>query len=386
MGMPDAPLFFLIAGEPSGDLLGARIMAALQKQNGGKAIFAGVGGERMAAQGLNSLFPQKELTLFGLAEVIPNIPNILSRINETVAEVKRLRPAALITIDSPDFCLRVAKRLKGCGVPLIHIVAPSVWAWRAGRAKKVAAYLDHLLALLPFEPPYFEREGLGCTFIGHTIVESEAANGNAARFRATHDIGDAPLLTVLPGSRGGEITRLCPVFGAAIAQLVAKHPTLRVVVPTLPHIKDKVAELMANWPVTPIMVTDDMDKYDAFAASTAAMAASGTVALELAMAGLPSVIAYRLNAISGFLGKRLLKVKYVNLVNILLDRPLVPELLQENCRADLVAAAVDRLLSDDKARQEQIDGVREVAVMLGQGGTPPSEQAAIAIMAQVQSP
>ena len=186
--MPDTPLFFLIAGEASGDLLGARLMRGLKKLTNGEARFAGIGGPRMRAEGMEILFPQEELAHFGLFELLRHVPHLLGRMNETVAEVKRLRPAALITIDAPDFCFRVAKRLKGEGIPLIHYVAPTVWAWRPGRARKIAKFLDHLLALLPFEPPYFTREGLACTFVGHPIVESGAGQGDGARFRAKYHI------------------------------------------------------------------------------------------------------------------------------------------------------------------------------------------------------
>ncbi len=379
----DGPLIFLLAGEPSGDVLGGRMMAALKHATGGRVRFAGVGGERMIAEGLQSLFPMEELALFGLAELLPKLPNLLRRLDQTTRAVLNANPDAVVTIDAPDFCFRIGRRLRKAGstVPLIHYVAPTVWAWRPGRARKVARFLDHLLALLPFEPPYFEREGLACSFVGHPVVEGGADKGDGARFRASHGIApEAPLLTVLPGSRRSEVTALLPDFGATLARLAPRHPGLRVVVPTVPQVKALVTRAVESWPIPVTVVEGDVDKYDAFAASTAALAASGTVALELALARLPAVIAYRIHPLTYRLYRRLIKVKYANLVNIMLDRMLVPELLQHDCVPDKLEAAVDRLLTDAAARQAQIDGVAEVAHWLGQGDTPPSRRAAEVVL------
>ncbi|WP_119678348.1 lipid-A-disaccharide synthase [Indioceanicola profundi] len=378
-----APLVFLIAGEPSGDVLGARLMAALKDATGGQVRFAGIGGERMVAEGLESLFPLDELALFGLAELLPKLPNLIRRLRQTVQEILRLRPDAVVTIDAPDFGFRVAKRIRksGADIPLIHYVAPTVWAWRPGRAKKIAGFLDHLLVLLPFEPPYFEAEGLGCTFVGHSIVEGGADKGNAVRFRAAHGLpGDAPILTVLPGSRRSEVAALLPDFGAALARLKERHPHLIVAVPTVPQVADAVRSATKAWPLPTMVVEGDQDKYDAFAASTAALAASGTVALELALAGVPAIIAYRIHPLTYRLYRRLIRVSYVNLVNIMLDRALVPELLQQDCTPEKLAGAVDRLLTDPAARQAQKDGVAQVARWLGQGDVPPSRRAAEAVL------
>lgn len=377
------PVVFLLAGEPSGDVLGARLMAALKRATEGRVRFIGVGGERMVAEGLDSLFPMAELTLFGLAELLPKLPNLLRRLDETTQAVLAAKPDAVVTIDAPDFCFRIGKRLRkaGAAVPLIHYVAPTVWAWRPGRAKKVARFLDHLLALLPFEPPWFEKEGLPCTFVGHPVVEGGADKGDGARFRARHGIDpQAPILVVLPGSRRSEVTKLLPDFGATLARLAPRHPGLRVVVPTVPQVKGIVAQAVRDWPLPTIMVEGDDDKYDAFAAGTAALAASGTVALELALARLPSVIAYRIHPLTYRLYRGLITVKYVNLVNIMLDRMLVPELLQAGCVPDKLETAVDRLLTDPDARRAQIEGVGEVARWLGQGDDPPSARAARVVL------
>jgi lipid-A-disaccharide synthase len=375
------PLVFLIAGEPSGDVIGGRLMAALKRATQGRIRFAGIGGERMIAEGLDPLFPLDELALFGLAELLPRLPNLLRRLRQTAESIRQERPDVVVTIDAPDFCLRIAKRLKGSGIPFVHYVAPTVWAWRPGRARKMAGLVNHLLALLPFEPPYFHREGLDCTFVGHPIVEGGAGNGDAGRFRERHGIAaDTPLLCVLPGSRQSEVGRLLPDFEAMLRLLAPGHSGLRAVVPTVPHVRERVEEAVRSWPVPVTVVEGDRDKYDAMAASTAAIAASGTVALELALARLPSVIAYRLHPLTVALYRRLIRVKYANLVNIMLDRMLVPELLQEDCTPQKLAEAVGRLLDDPAAREEQIAGVSEVARWLGAQGTLPSERAASVVL------
>jgi lipid-A-disaccharide synthase len=379
--MSNAPLFFLIVGEASGDLLGARLMAALKKRTDGNVRFAGIGGPRMQAEGIELFFPQAELAHVGLFEVLRHIPNLLRRINETVAEVERQCPVALITIDSPDFCFRVAKQLKGKGIPLIHYVAPSVWAWRPGRAKKIARFLDHLLALLPFEPPYFTKENLPCTFVGHSIVESDADKGNAARFRAHYNVpDDAMLLAVLPGSRMSEINRLMPIFRATVKQLHVWHPRLRVVIPTVTGMAESVAEFACDWPVPVTIVQSDEDKYDSFAASTAALACSGTISIELAMARLPAIIAYKVSPLTALLARGLLKIKYATLINIMRDRLIMPEYLQGNCTPDKLAGAVHALLNNPDVREKQIEELAAVAIWLGKGQFAPSDRAAQVVL------
>lgn len=377
------PTLFLIAGEPSGDALGARLMAAAKRLTGGKVRFVGIGGEKMMAEGLVSLFPMAELTLFGIFELLPHLPNLIRRIDQTVAEIIRIPPDAVVGIDSPGFTVRVAKKVRAAApsIPLIHYVAPTVWAWKPKRAAKYAAIYDHLLAVLPFEPPYFEKEGLACTFVGHSVVEGGAGKGDGAGFRNRHGIESTDrVVAVLPGSRKGEVSRLLPDFRATLERLQSSHPTLVAVVPTVATVRDRVAAAIADWPVRTVLVEGDAEKYDAFAAAEAALAASGTVSLELALARLPTVIAYRLNPVTVALYRRLIRVKYVNLVNLMLDRMLVPELLQQDCRPDRLATELGRLLDDPAARQVQIDGVAEVARWLGQGDTPPSERAARTIL------
>ncbi len=374
----EGPLIFLVAGEPSGDQLGARLMAALKTETGGRVRFAGVGGPRMAAEGLDSLFPMADLAVMGLVEVLPHLRRILRRMAETEAAARRLRPDALVTIDSPAFSLRVAKRLKGAGFPLIHYVAPSVWAWKPWRARRVAGFLDHLLALLPFEPPYFEAHGLATTVVGHPVVEAVAPADAGPAFRAQHGISDeAPLLVVLPGSRRGEVERLSGVFAETLARLRHDRPGLRAVVPTVPNVAALVRRETAAWPVATLVLEGPEEKYAAFAAADAALAASGTVAVELAVARVPTVVAYRVSPLSAAIARRLLKIRYVSIPNLVLDREVQPELLQEACRPARLAAALGPLLDDADLRARQAaDLDRVIAALSGAGEGPPSRQAA----------
>jgi len=381
MPCPDVPersLFFFIAGEASGDFLGAALMRALQKRTDGNVRFMGVGGPRMEAQGLSPLFAQSDLAHMGIVEVARHLPLVARRLRETIDAVRRARPAALVTIDSPDFCLRVAKALKGTGIPLIHYVAPSVWAWRPARAKKIARILDHLLALLPFEPPYFAREGLPCTFVGHPLVESGIEDGHAERFRAARGIGpDATLLCLLPGSRRGEVARLLPVFRDTIVLLRAVFPLLQVVVPTVEGVESLVRAHTDAWPVpVHILMGDDRTKADAYAASRAALACSGTVSVELALAGLPSAIAYKIGAITAFLSRLLIKTRFVTLVNIMAGRAVMPEFLQQDCVPEKLAAALVALIKDEPVRDAMQADMKAIGAWLGRGQFVPSEKAA----------
>lgn len=372
------PLIFLVAGEPSGDLLGARLMAALKVATRGRVRFAGIGGAAMAEQGLESQFPLSDLAVMGIVEVIPHARLILRRVRETAEAVKRLRPAVVVTIDAPAFSFRVGRKLKGAGIPLVHYVAPSVWAWRPRRAKMIAQFLDHLLVFLPFEPPYFTREGLAATFVGHPAAE--APTGDRAAFRARHGIPDgAPVLVMLPGSRRGEVRRHLPIFRATIARLAQHVPNLRVVVPTVPTVDREVRAAVAEFPLPVLAVCAD-EKYDAFAAGDLALAASGTVVLELAAAGLPMVVTYRVSPLSAWIARRMVKVTQVSLINLVLGRAAVPELIQEQCRPELLAEALVRLLRDDAARARQKADLAETMRALTPEGATPSERAAAVVL------
>ncbi|MGC9368860.1 MAG: lipid-A-disaccharide synthase [Paracoccaceae bacterium] len=381
---------FLIAGEPSGDALGAALMAGLKELAPG-VEFHGVGGPLMQAEGLDSLFPMEELSVMGLAEVLPRYRHLMRRIKQCAAEVLRITPDALITIDSPDFGLRVARRVKAASsIRTVHYVAPTVWAWRPGRAAKMAEVVDQVLALFPFEPPYMEAEGMRCDFVGHPVVaQPQASDAEVAAFHAAHGIApDERILLVLPGSREGEVGRLAPIFGEALRPVLARHPGLRVVVPAALPVAGLLPDLLGKWPGEPVLLDprgrreDDAlaEKRAAFRAAGLALAASGTVSLELAAAGTPMVIAYDMNWISRMLIARMLRIDTVTLVNIVTATRAVPEFLGEACKPAPIAGALLTLLEDEAARQAQIAAGAETMRRLGQGGEAPGLRAARAVL------
>ncbi|MCF8467955.1 MAG: lipid-A-disaccharide synthase [Sneathiella sp.] len=371
---------FILAGEASGDALAAKLMKGI-KVKALNAEFHGVGGPLMMAEGLVSLFPMEELSVMGVFEVLPKLPKLLKRINETAAEVKQLRPDVFITVDAPDFSFRVAKKLEGTNYLKVHYVAPSVWAWRPGRAKKIAALYDHLLTLLPFEPPYFEKEGLPASFVGHSVIETWADKGDGAAFRTRHAISpDDRLLMLLPGSRRSEVTRHLPVFETAIASLRAEIGDFRMIIPVIGRSGDLVRETVKKWAWSPLIIDGEAEKFDAMAAADVALAASGTVALELALARLPTVIAYKMNALTAMIARRFVKLEHVNLVNILLKREVVPEYILENCTADNLSRAVAELFRSEEKRQQQIVSYDQAMVLLGLGGAAPGARAAEIIL------
>lgn len=372
---------FIIAGEASGDLLGASLMHALKEEN--PAIeFRGIGGPAMAAEGLQSLFPMQELSVMGVAEVLPRLFGILSRMRQTVKAALVFRPHALVTIDSPDFCFRVARKVKAKdrGIKLVHYVAPSVWAWRPGRAAKVAKFLDHILALLPFEPPYFERYGLGATFVGHPIVEKSGARGDAARFRQRHGLKPSqPVLCMLPGSRMSELERLLPKFSETADIVLRNRHDAVIAIPTLPHLKPYIEKFFVGKGINPLVLDNPAEKFDCFSAGSAAIAASGTVTLELALCDTPHIIAYKLAPLSAWLAKKVIRTPYVNLVNIILQRPAVPELLLENCEPGPMSRELMKLMDDRDARTAQLTAFREALIALGDPD-PPGCRAARAVL------
>lgn len=368
---------FVVAGEPSGDRLGAALMTGLKTLAPG-VTFSGVAGPLMQAEGMASLFPMEELSVMGIAEILPKYRHLKRRIRETAEAVLASGAEALITIDSPDFCLRVARIVKAARPDLrtIHYVAPSVWAWRPGRAAKMARVIDHVLAILPFEPPYMTAAGMSCDFVGHPVVaEPLATEAERAAFA-----GEGPLLLALPGSRRGEVTRLAPVIGETLARLKQRHPGLRVVLPTLRGVADLVRELTADWPVRPEIVTDPGLKRGAFAAADAALAASGTVSLELAANACPMVIAYRLHPISFWLMRRAALVDTVTLVNLVSETRSVPEFLGPACRPEAIAPALDALLAPGPAREAQGAAMALTMRRLGQGGEAPGLRAARSVL------
>lgn len=377
-----AKRIMIVAGEPSGDVLGGRLMAALA-EGAEEVAFSGVGGPAMAARGLTSLFPMSELSVMGFAEVVPRVPALLRRLGETVRAARALDIDALVTIDSPGFNFRLARRLAGAGIPLVHYVAPQVWAWRPGRARRIAAFLDHLLVLLPFEPPYFDAVGLPCTYVGHPAIE--AATGDGPAFRARHGIPpDARLLLVLPGSRAMEVSRHLPLFGETLSRMATGIAGLHAVTVTVPGVAREVRHGAATWPVPAIVIEGEDEKHDAFAAANGALAVSGTVVLELALAGVPTVVAYRANPLSGWLARRLVTVDHISLPNLILGRGVLPELLLGACRPERLAAASEEILVDQEIRDAQSRALAEVAAKLEVKGASPSRRAADAVLAAIE--
>ena len=378
--------FFLIAGEPSGDKLGGALMAGLRQLAPG-VTFDGIGGEAMAAQGLQSRFPMSELSLMGIWEVLPKYRALKRRIAQTAQAVADAAPDALITIDSPDFCLRVAKAARAINPHLrtIHYVAPSIWAWRPGRAAKMAPFIDHVLALLPFEPPYMEAAGMSCDFVGHPVVAEPLATAQeAGAFRETHRIDpDAPLVLCLPGSRKGEVARLGPRFDEALIRLRDRVPELRVVLPTVPGVAGMVREMTRRWPSAPVVVEGTEAKRAAFAAADLALAASGTVSLELAANRVPMVIGYDMAPLSRMLIGRLLRTDTVTLVNLVSETRAVPEFLGKECQPAALSAALFDILELASARADQVAAMELTMERLGRGGPPPGLRAARSVLAHL---
>lgn len=342
--------------------------------------FHGVGGPLMQAQGLVSQFPMDELSVMGIAEVLPKYRALKRRIAECSDAVLRLKPDALITIDSPDFCLRVAKLVKAASTTrTIHYVAPSVWAWRAGRAAKMARMIDHVLALLPFEPPLMRAAGMGCDFVGHPVVsEPVASDAEAKDFRKRHGIKGAPLMLVLPGSRRGEVTRLAPIFGEVTQRIRQSRPDLRIVLPAASAVAPLVQELVADWPIQPIILQGDVaEKRAAFKAADVALAASGTVSLELAATNTPVVIAYDMNWFSRIMISRMLKVDTVTLVNLVSDTRVVPEFLGKNCTPDKIAGGILQVLQNPQSQQAAMELTMQ---RLGRNDIAPGQRAAQAVL------
>ena len=372
----------VIAGETSGDQLGGWLMEALRAKRS-DIQFVGLGGPMMAAQGLTSLFPIREIALIGIAEILPHIFNIRRRIRETVEMIEREKPDLVVTIDVPGFVLRVLKQLHARGMvrpKLVHYVAPTVWAYRPERAKIVAERYDHLLCLLPFEPPYFTAENLPTSFIGHEIAwwwKSRSRGDSNSFYKAFQLDSTAPLLAVFPGSRKGEIDRLWPSFRGAIEKLRVNIPNLQVAIQVPEVLLPRMQAETKNWSVAPLLISNADHKEDLFFAATAALAKSGTIGLECALAGLPSIIAYKANALSAFLLRRMIKVKYVNLANILADKMVIPELIQENCTPEKMVEALQPLLTSDAARNAQRVELTRIAEQLGTADAQsPSEKAA----------
>lgn len=369
---------YLIAGEPSGDLLGSRLMRSMRKKDKNIEFF-GVGGDTMEAEGLKSLYDISDLAVMGLTEVIPSIPKILRLIKETVADIQKVKPDVVVTIDSWSFSSRIHKALRKLklGIPQIHYVAPQVWAWKKKRARTMYKYIDCLLTLFPYEPKYFTPYKLDARFVGHPVIESEAITADGKAFREKFNIPEnKKIITILPGSRKNEVSRLLPVFMEAAQELHNADKDFYFVLPTVKTVADMVKTELKNYDLPVLVVETQQDRYGAFRASSAAIAASGTVALELAICDIPHIIAYKVAPLTAFLAKRFLHIQFVNLSNILLGREIIPELLQERCVKGNIRNYILDLLHHEDLYNRQMEGFAKVRKILGQGEQKPSQNAA----------
>ena len=377
---------FLIATEESGDRLGAQLMKVLRQRLGGAVDFEGVGGLGMTREGLKSLFPIEELSIIGFSAVIKQLPKLLRLIRQTTAAVLEAGPDILIIIDSPDFTHRVARRVRArdATIPIVDYVSPSVWAWRPSRARAMRSYVDHVLALLPFEPDAYRRlRGPPCTYVGHPLIEQLTSLRPNAQEQARRD-GKPPVLLVLPGSRRGEIRHHMQIFGEALAQLQAQGKVFDAILPTMPHLLELVREGVKSWKVVPQIVVGEQEKRAAFRVASAAFAKSGTVTLELALAGVPMVAAYKAGAIEARIVLRFVTVQSVILANLVVGENVVPEFVQDDCTVDRLASALGELLSDSPMRSRQRDAFARLDGIMSTGNQSPSVRAADIVLGMLR--
>jgi lipid-A-disaccharide synthase len=376
---------YIVAAEESGDALGAALVRALKARHGGALTFNGVGGRAMAAAGIKSPFAIDELSIMGIAAIPCRLPMIFRRIRETAAAAVAARPNALVIIDSPDFTHRVARRVRRLApkIPILDYVSPSIWAWRPGRARAMRAYVDQVLAILPFEPEvHVKLGGPPCLYVGHPMVEHIAElrpNAEEAQRRRANP----PVVLVLPGSRSSEIRHLLGTFGAAIEQVAARSGPMELVLPTVPHLAAQVRAGIAEWAVAPRIVVEPNEKWAAFRRARVALAASGTVTLELALAGIPTVAAYRLSVVEWSIA-RLLRMRStlpsVILANLVIGENVIPEFLQSDCTPERLAEALLPLLSDTAQRQRQVEAFGRLDAIMAIGGEAPSAKAAAVVL------
>jgi len=373
---------FLIATEESGDRLGAQLMKVLRQRLGDAVRFEGVGGHAMGREGLKSQFPISELSIMGFSAVVRQLPKLVRLISETRNAVIRARPDILIIIDSPDFTHRVARRVRSrdATIPIVDYVSPSVWAWRPGRARAMRGYVDHVLALLPFEPEEYRRlRGPPCTYVGHPLTEQLAALRPSAEEEQRRN-ARPPVLLVLPGSRRSEIRHHMAVFGRALERLQAEGSAFELVLPTMPHLLDPIREALKDWKVAPRIVVGEPEKRAAFRIAHAALAKSGTVTLELALAGVPMVTAYRVGTMEAWIVRRAIKVRSVILANLVLGENVVPEFLQEDCTPDNLSRALRDMLLDTPMRQRQLKAFAGIDGVMATGNKSPSVRAAEVVL------
>jgi lipid-A-disaccharide synthase len=385
-GSDVARKIFLIATEESGDRLGAHLMKVLRQRLGDAVRFEGVGGQSMAREGLTSLFPIEELSIIGLAAVVKQLPKVLRLIRETVGAVMRAQPDILVIIDSPDFTHRVARRVRARdpAIPIIDYVSPSVWAWRPGRARAMRAYVDHVLALLPFEPEEYRRlHGPPCSYVGHPLTEQiSTLRPGVEEQRRRNEV--PPVLLVLPGSRRSEIRHHMSIFGEALDRLQAGGVAFELVLPTMTHLLEAVHAGLNGWKVKPLVVVGEQEKRAAFRIANAALAKSGTVTLELALAGVPMITAYRSGAVEAWIVMRAIKVKSVILANLVVGENVVPEFLQQDCTPENLSRGLREILTDSPLRQRQVEAFSRIGDLMSTGNQPPSVRAADIVLAMLR--
>jgi lipid-A-disaccharide synthase len=377
---------FLIATEESGDRLGANLMKVLRQRLGGAVQFEGVGGQSMAREGLVSLFPIEELSIIGLAAVVRQLPKILRLIRQTAMAVTESSPDILVIIDSPDFTHRVARRVRAQdpAIPIVDYVSPTVWAWRPGRARAMHAYVDHVLALLPFEPEEYRKlRGPPCSYVGHPLTEQIGTLRPGVEEQKRRDEAP-PVLLVLPGSRRSEVRHHMAVFGKTLDRLRDEGVAFDLILPTMPHLREAVSEGLKSWPVQPRVVMGEQEKRAAFRIARAALAKSGTVTLELALAGVPMVTAYRTGAVEAWILLRAIDIKSVILANLVVGENIVPEFLQQNCTPEKLVPALRDILSDTPLRRRQTEAFARIDTIMSTGNQPPGVRAADIVLATLR--
>jgi lipid-A-disaccharide synthase len=377
---------FLIATEESGDRLGAQLMKVLRQRLGGAVQFEGVGGQSMAREGLASLFPIEELSIMGLAAVVKQLLMILRRIRQTADAVTRAAPDILVIIDSPDFTHRVARRVRARdpSIPIVDYVSPSVWAWRSGRARAMRVYVDHVLALLPFEPEAYRRlRGPPCSYVGHPLTEQVGLLRPGFDEQQRRD-QPPPVLLVLPGSRRSEIRHHLAVFGEALGLLQAESVPFELILPTMPHLQGAVSEGVKSWPVQPRIVVGEQEKRAAFRIAHAAFVKSGTATLELALAGVPMVAAYRAGAVETWIMRSMIQLNSVILANLVIGENVVPEFIQQDCTPEKLVPALRDILIDSPSRRRQLEAFARMDAIMSTGDQPPSARAADIVLATLR--
>jgi lipid-A-disaccharide synthase len=369
---------FLVAAEESGDRLGAALMTALRQRAAEPLRFSGVGGREMTAAGLTSLFPIDDFSIIGFAAIPRRLPRIVGHMIQTVRAVLSRKPHALVIIDSPAFTLRVARMVHWFdrSIPIIDYVSPSVWAWHASRARSMSGYIDHVLALLPFEPDVHRKlGGPPCSYVGHPLI-GDVSKLRPSEAEAQRRIADPPVVLAMPGSRSGEVARLAGVFGETLARVAERVGPVEVVVPTVPHLLAQVTQATSTWRVRPRIVVEPADKLAALRVARAALAKSGTTTLELAVAGIPMVAAYKVSAIEAFVIRRLVRVPSYILANLVIGQNVVPELVQEDCTADRLADTLVPLIGDTPQRRQQTEAFARLDTIMEIGSRAPAARAA----------